>query len=542
MNAFFQEPPQLSNTYLNDILLQRTMLRYLGPAGLKHIEPDLSRMGDLAAGEMYSLAQRCRLEEPVHIPIDPWGHPVHTIHVARSWERYAEIAAEMGLVAIPYGSGQHRRIHQMALVYLFAPSSQVYTCPLAMTDGCAQSLTLLAQNNPSAASLAEDVLPRLIHRDPQQAWTSGQWMTERTGGSDVGLTQTTAQCIDGIWYLTGNKWFTSAVTANVALTLARPVGNPEGGKGLALFLVQLRDKNGFLQNIHVSRLKDKLGTRHVPTAELELDGTPAMLVAEPHNGVRNMSHMLNVTRLWNAICSISSMRRGLDLANDYAKKRVAFGAPLCEKPLHRETLDDLEAQWEGAFHLAFFAADQLEQLNAGDLPPAHAAAVRAIMPLTKLLTGKMAVSHASEVLECFGGAGYIEDTGLPELLRDAQVLPIWEGTTNVLSLELLRGLTTAGGMETLVSMIKQRLAPFAHTPFASICETWLACACAWWNTTASHPAKREAHARRFAMHLGHSLMMACMLEHASWETDRLMRDRTLANATRLAERGAGPQP
>src|SRR5262249_44287206 len=146
------------------------------------------------------------------------------------------------------------------------------------------------------------------------------------------------------WRLYGTKWFTSATTSPMALTLARPEGNADGSRGLALFLVELRDGDGRLRDIQVNRLKDKLGTRKVPTAELTLAGTPAIMVGAASDGVRQLAPMLSVTRTWNAISSISAMRRGLALARDYAHRRRAFGALLSDKPLHADTLAGLEAE------------------------------------------------------------------------------------------------------------------------------------------------------------------------------------------------------
>ena len=141
------------------------------------------------------------------------------------------------------------------------------------------------------------------------------------------------------------------------MTLARPEGNPPGGRGLALFYLELRDESGRLRNIQINRLKDKLGTRKVPTAELTLVGTPAQLVKGPTDGVRNIAPLLNITRLWNGISAVALMRRGVALAADYARRRTAFGAPLSEKPLHMDTLAGLQAEAEAAFHLAFYVAE-----------------------------------------------------------------------------------------------------------------------------------------------------------------------------------------
>src|SRR4030095_4850803 len=271
------------------------------------------------------------------------------------WRLAERIAAEHGVVATAYEQehGSLSRVHQCALAYLFTPSTDIYSCPLAMTDGAAR--TLLTSGN---QKLIERAVPHLITRDPNEFWTAGQWMTELTGGSDVGLSETIAKKESATDYrLYGRKWFTSAIGSQMALTLARPEGNPPGGRGLALFYVETRDDQGRPRNLQINRLKDKLGARKVPAAELTLDGTPAELVKGPTDGVRNIAPLLNITRLWNGISAVALMRRGLALSNDYAQRRVAFGAPLSEKPLHRDTLATLLAETVAAFLLPFHVAE-----------------------------------------------------------------------------------------------------------------------------------------------------------------------------------------
>ena len=206
-------------------------------------------------------------------------------------------------------------------------------------------------------------------------------MTERTGGSDVAITETIARADGSHHRLYGTKWFTSATTSEMALTLARPEGNPPGGAGLALFYVETRDANGRMNGIAVNRLKDKLGTRMVPTAELTLDGALATAVAGTRDGIRNITPMLAITRTWNAVAAISGMSRALALATDYARKRVQFGAPLSEKPLHVDTLAGLAAERQAAFraHLPRDRAPRprrergARRRREGAPPPDHAA-------------------------------------------------------------------------------------------------------------------------------------------------------------------------
>ena len=284
-----------------------------------------------------------RGNEPVLTQWEAWGNRIDRIEVSPLGRLAERIAAAEGLVATAYERkhGAYSRLHQFALAYLFMPSTDLYGCPLAMTDGAAR--VLLGSGNDK---LIKRAVPHLTTRDPREFWTSGQWMTEASGGSDVGLSETVARRDADVWRLTGRKWFTSATTSQMALTLARPEGNSAGGKGLALFYVETRDGAGMPNRMLINRLKDKLGTRKVPTAELDLDGTPAELVMGTSDGIRNIAPLLNITRTWNSVCAAAFMRRGLALARDYAQRRIAFGAPLARQPLHVDTLAGIEAEFQ----------------------------------------------------------------------------------------------------------------------------------------------------------------------------------------------------
>ena len=532
---FNQPAPQLGNQYTDDRVLRSYLARVLPAGMLAAIEGELRELGDLAGGELYRLQLADRLNEPVHTPWDAWGNRIDHIEVSPLWKKAERLAAERGLIATAYErrNGRHSRIHQFALVHLFTPATDVYSCPLAMTDGAARAL--VASGN---KKLIEHALPHLTSRDPAQFWTSGQWMTESTGGSDVGLTETTAKRDGARWRLHGRKWFTSAATSQMALTLARPEGNPGGGKGLALFYVETRNAAGQLDNILVHRLKEKFGTRKVPTAELTLDGTPAVAVAGEADGVRNIAPMLNVTRTWNGVSAVSYMRRGLALARSYASKRIAFGAPLADKPLHVDTLAGLQAEYEAGFHLAFFAVELLGRDETDGLDASGKDLLRLLTPTAKLVTGKQSVAVLSEVLESFGGAGYVEDTGLPALLRDAQVFPIWEGTTNVLSLDVLRALQSGTALsalqieiETLASGVRDlRLLECVKSGLAALSH-----AQQWIDTAAQETV--EAGARRFSMSLGRAFALLLLCRQAQWSLDHQNDQSALFAAERFARNG-----
>ena len=532
---FFQEPPRLGNQFDDDPLLPSWIARHIPEAHRGEIATELHQLGELAI-EYYGKQLLDRLNEPVLTQWDPWGHRIDRIDVSPLWQDAQVLAARHGMVAAGYEArlGAHARTHQFAIVHVLGPSLDVYSCPLAMTDGAAR--TLLASGN---QALIDHCVARLTSRDPATMWTSGQWMTERTGGSDVSQSETVAKLVDGTWRLYGTKWFTSATTSNMALTLARPEGNGEGSRGLALFYVELRDDHGRLRNIQVNRLKDKLGTRKVPTAELTLDGTPATLVGTPSDGVRQITPMLSITRTWNAISAVSAMRRGLALARDFARRRTAFGALLADKPLHADTLAMLEAEYAGAFCLAFRSAQLIGILEHGRDEQAERLA-RALVPIAKLTTGKQAVAVTSEAIEACGGAGYIEDTGLPRILADAQVLPIWEGTTNVLSLDTLRALGKGGALEAIAAEVEACCASATDPGLARPVEAArgaLRHATAWVQEAMTQPTRLEAGARRFAMTLGRTLELALLCRHAQWCLDEGHGPRIAAAARRFAHNG-----
>lgn len=537
--TFQQAPPTLGNQYEDDRVLRSYLARILPAEVLSDIEPSLLEMGRLAGAELYHLQLADRLNEPVLTQWDAWGNRVDRIEVTPLWKLAEHIAAEHGVVATAYERkhGSLSRVHQCALAYLFTPSTDIYSCPLAMTDGAAR--TLLASGN---QKLIDRAVPHLIAREPSEFWTAGQWMTELTGGSDVGLSETIAkQESDSEFRLYGRKWFTSAIASQIALTLARPEGNPPGGRGLALFYIETRDEHGRPRNIQINRLKDKLGTRKVPTAELTLDGTPAQLVMGTTDGVRNIAPLLNITRLWNGISSVALMRRGVALAFDYAGKRVAFGSTLAEKALHMDTLLGLQAEAEAAFHLAFYVAELTGRSESGEISEEDAWLLRLLTPIMKLTTAKQAVAVASEVLESFGGAGYVEDTGLPVLLRDSQVLPIWEGTTNVLALDTLRALGTTQSIAPLLaattrmfeSLHDPTLLDLSRVVTAALnhAESWLR------ESQAVDRSVLEAGARRFALTLGRATELALLIRHAQWSEAVEQDKRSTSSARRFAQAG-----
>ena len=448
------------NTLDGDPTLPALLGSWLRPQTIAWAQPALTEMGRAAGDELQAWGDACEREPAVLRQFDAWGERVDEVIYPQAWRQLAAQAARSGLVALPYERetlarcGAETRLVQAALCYLFAPSTATYLCPVAMTDGAARVLA-----DAAGAGQSQEVLGHLISRDPAKNWTSGQWMTERQGGSDVGQNALVAKRDGGRWRLFGQKFFCSNIGCEVALALARPEGAASGTRGLALFVVRREGPDGSRNRYRIDRLKDKLGTRAMATGEVTLEGAHAELIGEAERGFAQMTAMLNITRLHNAITAAGIMRRAVMLASAYAGQREAFGRKLEAHPLHREVLGEMAAEADGALYLTMRMAQLLGRIETSSADAAELALFRVGIALAKLYTAKQAVAVASEAIECFGGQGYMEDTGLPRLLRDAQVLPIWEGTTSVLALDVLRVLRRGDALDALGAELERLHAP-----------------------------------------------------------------------------------
>jgi acyl-CoA dehydrogenase len=510
--GFLQDAPQLVHPYRNDRLLLALLDRIIPPERRAALDSDLDALGDYAQFA-WARSRQTRRHTPVLTQWNAWGERVDRIELTTAWLEGPQLTTRHAIVAAGHAAGEYARVEEFARVYLYHLASEFYTCPLAMTDGAATALK--ASGNQALIARA---LPHFLSRDPAQFWLSGQWMTETAGGSDVGRTETLArQDANGQWRLYGRKWFSSAVVGEAALALARPEGAGTGTSALALFYVETMDGQARKPELIVDRLKDKLGTHELPTAEIHLDGLPAWPLGELDHGVRQIAPMLNVTRSWNAVCAVASMARAISLARDYAARRQAFGRPLLEQPLHAQTLAAMQAEFEAAFALAFEVAQLLGRVEHGSAAAHEPALLRLLTPLAKLWTGKLAVKVCSEALECFGGAGYIEDTGLPQLLRDAQVYPIWEGTTNVLSLDCLRALA-GGGFDALRTAIDGWLADSTEPPLRAAIDAALDAAAA--QLALAQRDVLEARARGLGLTLARCTAAALLARQAAWSKQR----------------------
>jgi putative acyl-CoA dehydrogenase len=424
------------------------------------------------------------------------------LRLAPAWRTLRAEAASEGLVALAYDErGGAARLHQFAKLFLFHPSSAFVSCPVAMTDGAARILARFATDTALGEAFAH-----LVSRDPAQAWTSGQWMTETAGGSDVSQTETQAIPDDGQWRLHGVKFFASAAESEVALALARKPGAQRGSRGLTLFMARPRHADGAWNDVVVRRLKDKLGTRALATAELELNGCPAIQIGADGEGVRNVTTMLNVTRLHNSICAMGEAAAACALLEDYSQKRVAFERPLAGHVLHRQLLGEMRADVFAGLILTLELASLLGREDAHEASERERRILRLMTPVCKIVTAEIAVRVVSKAVEGFGGAGYMEDVGIARQLRDAHVFPIWEGPPNVLALDMLRAIGGADGLEPLIADMEERLTSAAalecrdaHDALARhVAALRKSCGA----LLAADTETQQASARDLALHLG----------------------------------------
>ncbi|MFO0593996.1 MAG: acyl-CoA dehydrogenase family protein [Myxococcaceae bacterium] len=450
-----------TNWFDSEVAFTKLMARQLGAAFEKG-KPRLQRMGDQAANEGARWAMEADRNGPKLVTHDRSGERIDEIDYHHSYRALQQMGYGGGIVAATFDPalaperGEAPKALTFGLGYLFAQAEAGLFCPICMTDGAATLLKKFA-----TPALQQKFIPRLGTTDLSRLYTGAMFLTEKQGGSDVGQISTVAKGGKGepgeAVKLYGDKWFCSNVDADVIMILARPEGAPPGTKGLGLYVLPRHGEDGKRNGYRVNRIKEKLGERSFPSGEVTLDGATAYLLGGPGQGFHQMAEMLNVSRLYNAIASIGVMRRSVVEAIAWAEERVAFGKKVINHALMSETLMDMASEQRLAMNWAFRGVQLMDRVDAGKASEEERRALRMITPLLKYVLGKWAVSVASEGVEALGGNGYIEDWPMARVLRDAQVLPIWEGTTNILVLDTFRALKKESGHEAMFAEIARGL-------------------------------------------------------------------------------------
>jgi putative acyl-CoA dehydrogenase len=407
-----QAPPIVPyNVFEADLALREALEREGGAWGV-----DRARDAGELAGSPEALAHANRAErnEPILRTHDRYGHRIDEVELDPSWHWCLRQAIEREMHCLPWRDerpGAH--VVRAALFVTWSQVGSGVMCPVSMTYSAIPAL----RENPELAAEWE---PRLTRKSYNDAALAGMAMTEKQGGSDVRANTTRAEPAgDGTYEITGHKWFCSYPPCDVFLTLA------QAPAGLSCFLFEGRDP-GF----RIQRLKDKLGTRSLPSSEVEFHRVRGTLIGEEGRGVATIIRMVNHTRLDCLLGSTASMRWGLAQAVHHTRHRSAFGKPLAEQPAMRNVLADLAVESEAATVAAFRIARSYDEQDA----PFR----RFATAVMKYWVCKRAAPHAAEALECLGGNGYVEESGMPRLLRDAPLNSIWEGSGNVAALDVLR--------------------------------------------------------------------------------------------------------
>jgi putative acyl-CoA dehydrogenase len=429
-----QVPPLVGH----DVAADAALLDGLHRHGAGWAEPDLHELGQLAGSEQaQEWGRLANAYPPVLRTHDRYGNRIDEVEYHPAYHELMKVAVQHGMHAAPWRDerpGAHTA--RAAKFYTWAQVEAGHGCPISMTYAVVPAL----RHNPSLAAEYEPLLAARVYdpglRTGKQGLTAGMSMTEKQGGSDVRANTTRAvRQSDGSYLLTGHKWFTSAPMCDVFLVLAQAPG------GLSCFLLPRVLPDGTRNRMHLQRLKDKLGNRSNASSEVEYDEAVAWLVGEEGAGVRTIIQMVNMTRLDCVIGAAAGMRLGVVQAVHHATHRQAFGDYLVDQPLMANVLADLAVESEAATTLALRLAAATDAAFAGS--ESEAAFRRLGLAVSKYWLCKRAAVHANEALECLGGNGYVEDSGMPRLYRDAPLNSIWEGSGNVAALDVLRALGSA---------------------------------------------------------------------------------------------------
>ncbi|WP_236790572.1 acyl-CoA dehydrogenase family protein [Amycolatopsis sp. GM8] len=415
-----------------DVAEDAALLDGLRREGAGWAEDELHELGRLAGSEQGQEWGRLAHENPPKLHThDRYGHRIDEVEFHPAWHELMTVAVGHGLHAAPWRDERPAaHVARAAKVVVWNQTEGGHICPISMTYAAIPALrfnpALAAEYEPLLASTEYDFGLRVP--STKRGLIAGMSMTEKQGGSDVRANTTTAQPAgDGSYVLTGHKWFTSAPMSDVFLTLAQAPG------GLSCFLLPRVLPDGSRNRIFLQRLKDKLGNKSNASSEIEYDGAVGWLIGEEGRGVPTIIEMVNNTRLDCVLGTTSLMRQGIVQATHHAAHRRAFGANLIDQPAMANVLADLVIESEAATTVALRLAGA-----TGD--PAQATFRRLALAVTKYWVCKRGPAHTAEALECLGGNGYVEESGMPRLYREAPLLSIWEGSGNVAALDALRAM------------------------------------------------------------------------------------------------------
>jgi len=505
------------NLYATDAELQRLLALYLPDDLRRHMAPHFERLGGLAGGPLDELAGTADRNPPVLESRTRTGLDVQRIVKHPAYVEMERLAlSEFAMGAISHRDetfgwqGKMPPAVKYVLFYLFVQAEFGLCCPVSMTDSLTRTLKKFG-----SPELVARFLPRLTTLDFDELAQGAMFMTEQAAGSDIAATTTLARPgPNGEWLLTGDKWFCSNPDADFAMVLARVEGGAPGMKGVSLFLLPRRLEEGSLNRYRIIRLKDKLGTRSMASGEIRLEGAVAYLVGEQGRGFVQMADMVNNSRLSNGVRAARLMRRAVAEAEYIAAERRAFGKRLADMPLMQRQLDKLRVPAEQARTMVLQTAQALQRSDAGE--DGAYPLLRILTPLIKFRACRDARKVTGDAMEVRGGCGYIEEWSDPRLVRDAHLGSIWEGTSNIVALDVIRAIKRENSLPVLRAHVESLLAGAAGIApaFAQALREAMDRACALAQTAAQEGG--EVLARQAASALYHCTSAIAM----AWEAER----------------------
>lgn len=527
------------NAYTEDSEFAPLVQLYLGEDLATHLTPHLQTLGARVGGELDALAWSADHHPPWLEARNRQGQDVQRIVKHPDYRALEQVAfGDYGLAAMSHRGGvlgwptALPPAAKYALSYLLVQAEFGLCCPLSMTDSLTRTLRKFA-----APELVARYLEDLTTQDMNALTQGAMFMTEQGAGSDVAATETLARPDPndpGAFLITGDKWFCSNPDAGLAMMLARVEGDPAGMKGVSLFLLPRVLPNGQANAYRIVRLKDKLGTRSMASGEIRFDGAKAWLVGERGRGFVQMADMVNNSRLSNGMRAAGLMRRAVAEALFISRQRRAFGQALIDMPLMQVQLAKQMMRAEQARTMMFQTAEVLRRADAGE-PDAYALA-RLFTPLIKFRATRDARKVTGDAMEVRGGCGYIEEWSDARVLRDAHLGSIWEGTSNIVALDVLRAIQREGALPHWRAHMVQLMDSTPWHPRVRAALDALMTRVETLASTAAHD-KDAAQARRVGSALYHLSSAVAM----GWEAQQVQSPRRMVLAQLVIQHRLLPQ-
>jgi acyl-CoA dehydrogenase len=457
-----------ANAYKDDPEFGQLLTLYLPADLVTHLQPHLERLGELVGDKLDQLAHTADINPPSLEHRSRAGLNAQRIVKHPAYVEMEQLAfGEFGLAAMSHRAGvlgwpnAMPPVVKYALTYLFVQAEFGLCCPLSMTDSLTRTLRKYGK-----PEMVQRYFADLTTQDLDALSQGAMFMTEQGAGSDVSATETLARVDDtdpdNAWRLYGDKWFCSNPDAALAMVLARTEGSPAGMKGVSLFLLPRVLPDGTTNNYRIIRLKDKMGTRSMASGEIRLEGAKAWLVGELGRGFAQMADMVNNSRLSNGMRAAGLMRRAVSEALYISCHRQAFGKHLIDMPLMQRQLAKLIVPAEQARTMMFQTAEALRRSDANE--NGAYALTRLLTPLIKFRACRDARKVTGDAMEIRGGCGYIEEWGDPRVVRDAHLGSIWEGTSNIVALDVMRAIVREDALPIWRQHVDQLM---AQTPWHS---------------------------------------------------------------------------